>query len=115
MRSYSAEMRRDVLDMDDAGAPTHEIAIELNVSKSWVRRVKQEFRETGKTAPATTRSRSGFVDRHADWLRDKVHDQPDIYLREIQALAANELGIKVSLMTICRSLKELGLTRKKRH
>jgi len=61
MQSYSAEMRRDVLDMDDAGASTHEIAIELNVSKSWVRRVKQEFRESGKTAPATTRSRSGFV------------------------------------------------------
>jgi len=115
MQSYSAEMRRDVLDMDDAGASTHEIAIELNVSKSWVRRVKQEFRESGKTAPATTRSRSGFVDRHADWLRDKVNSQPDIYLRETQALASKELGVNVSLMTVCRSLKELELTRKKRH
>ena len=42
--AYSKEMRRDVLTMDAEGVPTQEIAIELNASKSWVRRVKQEFR-----------------------------------------------------------------------
>ena len=114
MQSYSAELRRDVLDMERAGMTTHEISIELNVSKSWVRRVKQEHRETGKTAPATTRKRSRFADEHADWLRAKVSDQSDIYLREIQALALEELGQDVSLMTVCRSLKELDLTRKKK-
>lgn len=57
--AYSAEMRRDVLDMNELGATTHEIAIELNVSKSWVRRVKQQFRETGKTAPKMTKDRAG--------------------------------------------------------
>jgi transposase len=114
MRAYSAEMRRDVLDMDQAGVPTHEIAIELNVSKSWVRRVKQEYRQSGKTAPATTRTRSRFVEEHRDWLQAHVDGQADIDLRELQALAALELGLEVSLMTLCRALNELKLTRKKR-
>lgn len=114
MQAYSAEMRRDVLDMDREGMPTHEIAIELNVCKSWVRRVKQEYRETGKTAPATTRTKSRFTDEHADWLRNQVDAQPDIYLRELRVLAIDELGREVSLMTLCRALKAVELTSKKK-
>lgn len=66
MRAYSAEMRRDVLDMEVAGMTTHETAIELNVSKAWVRRVKQEYRESGKTAPKVGRRRVRKWERYTD-------------------------------------------------
>ena len=115
MQAYSPEMRRDVLSASAAGATTHEIAIELNVSKSWVRRVKQEFREQGKTAPQATRTRTASWQQHADWIRQKVEGQPDIYLHELQTAAQQELGWTASDMTFVRALRALRLTRKKRH
>ena len=57
MESYSKEMRRDVLAACDAGEGTRAVALRFGCSESWVRRVKQERRERGKTAPATTRRR----------------------------------------------------------
>lgn len=48
MRAYSPELRRDVLAAGEAGASTHEIAVEFNVSKSWVRRhLVRELRPGG--------------------------------------------------------------------
>lgn len=112
--AYSPEMRRDVLDMDEMGATTHEIAIELNVSKSWVRRVKQEFRETGKTAAKTTKDRAASWEPHAEWLNQKVDQKPDILLRELVAAAIEERDWETSDTTLSQALRSLGLTRKKR-
>lgn len=114
MKAYSPEMRRDVLAMADEGVPTQEIALELNVSKSWVRRVKQEFREQGKTAPKLNRKRKQQWESHVDWLRAKVDAQPDIYLRELQATAQQELAWSPSINTLSVALIALGLSRKKR-
>lgn len=114
MRSYSPEMRRDILAADAAGASTHEIAIEFGVSKSWVRRVKQEFRERGKTAPKTTRDRLKEWEQHADWIKAKVETKPDILLRELQDAAVAELGWSTCDTTFSRACKALKLTRKKR-
>lgn len=87
MRSYSPELRRDVSAADEAATSTHEIAVEFNVSKSWVRRIKQEFRKQDKTAPKTTRDRPKKWRRHAGWITAKVEAWSDIYLRELQAAA----------------------------
>jgi transposase len=114
MRAYSPELRRDVLAASEAGASTHEVATEFNVSKSWVRRVKQEWREQGKAAPKATRDRPKAWERHAGWIRAKVEARPDVYLRELQAAAEAELGWTTCDMTFTRALRALGLTRKKR-
>ena len=118
MQAYSPEMRRDVLSVSAAGATTHEIAIELKLSKSWVRRVKQEFceqrfREQRKTAPQATRTRTASWQQHADGIRQKVEGQPDIDLHELQTAAQQELGWTASDMTFVRALRALRLTRKK--
>ena len=57
MEAYSKEFRRDVLRACDAGDGTRAVALQFNVSESWVRRVKQQRREQGRTAPLTTRKR----------------------------------------------------------
>lgn len=114
MQPYSAEMRRDVLAASELGATTQEVALELGVSKSWVRRVKQEYREQGKTAPKTTRDRSKEWHRHADWIKAKLEAQPDLYLWELQAAAEAELGWTTCDMTFVRACRALRLTRKKR-
>lgn len=114
MESYSKEFRRDVLAACDAGGGTREVALRFDVSESWVRRIKQERRELGKVAPQTTRNRRKSWEPHAEWILAKIDVQPDIYLRELQAAALEELDWKVSDVTLSRACRELKQTRKKR-
>ena len=58
MVPYSKEFRREVLSACDAGGGTRAVALKFLVSESWVRRIKQERREAGKTAPLLTRRRT---------------------------------------------------------
>jgi transposase len=111
---YSKERRAEVLAGCDAGLGTREVALKFNCSESWVRRVKQERREQGKVAPKLTRRRSHDWDPHAGWLREKIAEKPDATLRELVVLAAAERGWKTSDATICRALRDLRLTLKKR-
>jgi transposase len=55
MAPYSKEMRREILAACDRGEGTRAVALRFRCSESWVRRVKQERRELGKTAPLLTR------------------------------------------------------------
>jgi transposase len=114
MEAYSKEFRRDVLAACDAGGGTREVALQFGVSESWVRRVKQARREQGKVAPQSTRDRRKSWEPHAAWLLAKLDQQPDIYLRELQVAAQDELGWKVSDVTLSRACRVLRRTRKKR-
>ena len=112
---YSKEFRREVLAACEAGGGTREVATRFGVSESWVRRIKQEKRESGKTAPKTTRHRRRSWEAWQDWLEQKIDQQPDIYLREIQAALKSELGIETSLWTVSKACRAIKRTRKKRH
>jgi transposase len=111
---YSKERRLEVLAACDAGGGTRKVALQFKCSESWVRRVKQERREQGKIAPKVRRRRVRDWEKHADWLREKVTQKPDATLLELVALAAVEREWTTSDATICRALKALRLTRKKR-
>ena len=114
MKAYSKEFRRDVLAACDAGDEKREVATRFGVSESWVRRIIQDRRESGKVAAKTTRDRKHIWDDWSDWLTKKISTRPDIYLREIQADLRSELDVDVSLWTICAACRALKLTRKKR-
>ena len=115
MDAYSKEFRREVLAACDAGGRTSEVALRFDVSESWVRRIKQERREQGKTAPKTTRNRRKSWEPHADWILKQLDKRPDIYLRELQAAGKEELGWHVSGVRLSRACRTLKRTRKKRH
>lgn len=114
MQPYSKEFRRDVLAACDAGGATGEVALQFLVSQSWVRRIKQQRRETGQIAPKTTRNRRRKWEPWADWLRAAVAATPDAYLRELQVRLFEELGIEVNEKLIGAACHALKLTRKKR-
>ena len=114
MEPYSKEFRRDVLAACDAGEGTQAVALKFGVSESWVRRVKQQRRETGQVAPKMTRERTPTWQAWADWLQETLAAQPDLYRREIKARLKDELGIKASDGLIGRACRALKLTRKKR-
>jgi transposase len=110
MQAYSKERRREVLAACDAGEGTKAVALRFHVSESWVRRIKQERRETGKTAPLTTRCRIPKWRAIESQIREAVRQQPDITLRELQ----QRLGTLLSVQSLCRALHELKLTFKKK-
>jgi len=109
VEAYSKEFRRDVLRACDAGEGTQAVALRFLVSESWVRRIKQERREQGKTAPCTTRKRKKKWEPYQDRIIALVEQSPDATLRELQ----QKLGEDISIYSLCRALKQLGLTLKK--
>ena len=114
MQAYSREFRRDVLAACDAGQSTHEVAFSFGVSKAWVRRIKQQRRETGRVAPLTPRNRRPTWEAWADWLRAAVARTPDAYLRELKVRLLVERGVEAREELIGRACHALKLTRKKR-
>ena len=110
MKAYSKEFRREVLAAGDVGGGTRVVATRFKVSESWVRRIKQERREQGKTAPCTTRRRIPKWAPLADPIREVIRQQPDLTLRELKA----KLGTELDESTLCRALKRLKLTLKKK-
>lgn len=110
MRPYSKERRAEVLAAGDAGEGTQAVALRFKVSESWVRRIKQERRERGKVAPATTRQRVPEWRSIEQQIRDAVKERPDQTLAELKA----ELNTDFCLQTLCNALKALKLTLKKK-
>ena len=114
MPPYSREMRRDVLAACDAGGGTRAVALRFGVSESWVRRVKQERRETGKLAPSATRDRTPTWHAWSDWLEDTLAAEPDLYVRELKARLKDERGVEAGETLVGRACRLLKLTRKKK-
>lgn len=110
MKAYSPEMRRDILAACESGEGTRAVALRFRVSESWVRRVKQEYRESGKVAPCRTRKRTPKWVAEADRIRQAIEDQPHMTLVQLKA----HLGTDLSIQTLCRALKALKLTFKKK-
>jgi transposase len=114
MKPYDVDFREEVLASCDANEGTQAVALRFNVSESWVRRIKQQRRETGQVAPKKAAPRKPNWHAWADWLLAKLTAQPDIYLRELQVQLKEERGEDACLMTICTACRKLGHSRKKR-
>jgi transposase len=117
VEAYSKEFRRDVLRACDAlpeGTGTMEVARRFGVSEAWVRKIKQERRETCRVAPKATRRRTPKWRAWAEWLVAKIDASPDIYLRELRDALKSELGETASLGTLCAACAALDRPRKKR-
>jgi transposase len=110
MMAYSKERRREVLAACDSGEGTRAVALRFRCSESWVRRVKQERRELGKTAPLLTRRRTPKWEAHRERMLKLLAQRPDMTLQELK----DELATELSLSTLCTALQQLRLTLKKK-
>jgi transposase len=78
-----------------------------------VRRLKQHKRERGDIVPRTGGgSRGRKIDR--DRLASLVREQPDATLVELRDRLVAQGGVSVTPWAICKALKELKLTYKKK-
>jgi transposase len=91
---YLKEFRREVLAACDAKLGTRKVALQFNVSESWVRRIKQERREQGKLGPATKRRRTPKWVAEADAIQAAIAKHPD--LSESVSIVGGKFGFLVS-------------------
>ena len=113
MDAYSVDLRKRVLADCDAGLKTKSVAAKYNVSRSWVRRLKQKRRETGSIAP---RPRSGgrpaiIVGTRRKRLKRLLAEHPDATLDELH----RRLRWKCCRSTVHNAVVALGLSFKKSH
>jgi transposase len=110
MRAYSIDLRERVLMDWDAGLGTHAVARKYRVSPEWVRKLRRQRDATGDIAPR--RGKTGpkpKLGEHAERITELVRQSPDATLSELR----QKLGLDVSLVTLWRVLKKLGLVLKK--
>jgi len=111
MQPYSLDLRQRVLASVDAGGRSRlQIAALFRVSVAWIRRLVQRRRQTGSIAPLPRRHgpAPALDARRRQHLAALVRDTPDATLAELR----DRLG-GVSVATVWRALKALGLTLKK--
>ncbi len=111
MKAYSQDLRDRVIAARDLGESTKQVAKTFGVAASWVRRVMQTRRETGRTTPLPAGGRRfGKIDPvrlHELWEQKK-----DRTLEEYRQLLA-EQGVHVCGQSISSWLIKLGLRYKK--
>ena len=116
MKAYSTDLRQKIIEAHQRGHGTQRAIAELfGVSVSFVEKLLQRYRTTGtfsaKPHGGGQKRRLGAdADQH---ILAWIQAQPDLTLVELQTKTYQELGISLSLATLCRNLKRLGLTRKK--
>jgi transposase len=110
MKAYSDDLRARVLAACDAGEEVAAVAEQFTVSESWVRRVRQVRRETGRVSAAPhAGGRTPAWVTHADAIRRAVRDDPDATLDEYRT----RFALPVSRAALARALVALRLPRKK--
>jgi transposase len=114
--AYSQDLRERVIGAIQRGDRSQrEIAEDFEVSRSFVERVWRRFRETDSCSIKTWRH--GPARRLAgsgeQSLRVVVAERPDLQLEELCEQVKAKNGNSVSISTMSRELKRLGIRRKK--
>src|SRR5690242_191647 len=116
-KPYSAELRERVLLTDAGGLPPAVVAERFGVGLSTVYLWRQQARVEGRRcAKPHGGGRAPGIDAAGEAiLRTLVSERNDRTLDEYrEQLAARAGGRRVSRPTLCRTLRRLGLWRKKR-
>jgi len=113
MRAYSTDLREHLLAAVARGTHSlRQLAQLFSVSLSFLVRLLQRHRRTGSVQPKPHGGgpKPRLDEAARQRLQALVHDQPDATLQELH----DRLAIPCCLSTIDRTLRQLGLTRKKK-
>jgi transposase len=113
MRSYSSDFRQRIVAAVEAGEHSLRALAELfSVDLSTIVRLLQRFRTTGSVEPKPHAGgpRPKLDAQATVRLLEAVRQQPDATLAELR----DRLGVTCSIVTIFRTLKRNGITRKKK-
>lgn len=115
MDAYSLRTRNRIMFLYGQGMKTLQISKLTGLCRSGVRRVRQRFDQHGTLQPMAKNPgrKSGLTPEVAAALSEFNAAEPDATLAELQASLHGSTGIAVSVATIDRWTKKLGLTYKK--
>jgi transposase len=108
--AYSMDLRERVFKAWEASGDADDVAATFGVSRAWVHRLAQRYRETHSLAPRKqTKFRSRVLAEQEARLKALVAATPDATLAELRA----QLPTTAALSTLWLELDRLGLTVKK--
>ncbi len=113
MKAYPIELRSRIVAAVDRGVGSlPAVAALFRVSINCVAKYLQLREETGSLAPRPNPGgrAPAIAEERYDELRQLLADQPDLTLEQIR----ERMQLSCSLAAICRTLKKLNLTRKKK-
>ena len=114
METYSVDLRERVMRAVEEGFDTRkEIAESFGVTTRWIRKLGQQYRETGsiKPLPHGGGRQPKFTSERLERLKSLVEKKPAATLDELRRSSR----VPCCSMTVSRALRQLGYTRKKRH
>lgn len=117
MKAYSLDLRQRVVAAYEQGKGSlAEVAEQFNVGQTFLKKMLRQHRETGSVAPLAHGGgrQAALSEKERRLLRQKVKEQPDITLAELQEHLAATVGLTVSVPTIHRHLRTLRLSHKKK-
>lgn len=116
MRAYSQDLRERIVAFVDDGHLLKDAAETFDVSPSCVRGLLRRRDETGQieAKPHGGGNPGKFGPDDLALLKRLCEEHPDAYLSELADMLAKAGGPQVQVPTICKRLKALGLTRKKK-
>ena len=113
-KRISLDLReRLVTAYDNGEGSQEELAVRFVVSQSMISNLLKRRDASGSLAPTKPPGRPPKI-QQAEILATLVETSPDATLAELAEAFGQETGVSVSLMAVQRSLKRLGLTRKKK-
>lgn len=109
-------MCKRVVALCDAGHSSCEVVKVMGVSESWIRRLKQRRCELDTIDPleAGGRRHGHFDDHQLERLHHWLQLDPGATLETWQERVADEMNMQCSLMAMCRAIKKLGWSLKKK-
>jgi transposase len=116
--AYSVDLRERVVTAINLAGMTDDEAAELfQIGEATVHRWKRLKRETGSLVPKPPRG-GGMPPRVApeqhELVRTMVREEPDLTVFELAAEFHRRTGRSISPAAMGRTLRKLGITRKKR-
>lgn len=112
-KPYAMDLRERVVARVEAGETVRAVAAAFDVSVSAVVKWSQRYRATGSAAPAQFGGwRRPILEPHADFVRARLAEQPDLALRRLQQELATR-GVKVSYGALWAFVHGQGLSFKK--
>ncbi len=117
MKAYSTDLRQRVVDAYKNGEGSlRNIAKRFSVSLYFVWTLWTRYQQTGSVEPKPhAGGRVATInDQGLEVLRKLVQQHNDATLAELRDYFVRKTGLEVSVSAICRALKKLNITRKKK-
>ena len=116
MKAYSLDFRQKLIDLyEKGGISQRQLARRFCVATSFVTKILKQHKETGELSPKPRPGRPRKLkSEHLTAIQTLIEAQPDLLLSELSESLDQQFGMSVSQSTLSRTMKRLGLSRKKK-